>query len=90
MLKRQKDKAVHIRHKMGFFSFKWLRGMMRWEHSQELNNRFKQMTIKNINKEFNSMNPALSVCCAHLISQTCRGIPRTKPRLAPRQFQELL
>lgn len=79
MLKRGKDKAVHIKHKTGFFNFQWLRGMMRWEHCQELNNRFKQITIKNISKEFNSMNPALSVCCSDLISQTCMGIPRIKP-----------
>lgn len=78
MLKRQKDKAVHIRHKTGFFNFQWLRGMMRWEHSQELNNRFKQITIKNINKEFNSMTPSLSVCCADLLSQTCGGDPENK------------
>lgn len=78
MLQRQKDKAALIRHKTGFFNFQWLRDMMRWEHSQELNNRFKQITIKSINKVFNSMNPALSICCADLISQTCEGNPENK------------
>ena len=58
MFKREKETAVHIRHTTVFVLLSsWLRGMMKWEHCQELNNRFKQITIKNIRKEFKSMNP---------------------------------
>lgn len=57
MFKREKETAVHIRHTIVFLLSSWLRGTMKWERCQELNNRFKQITIKNISKESKSMNP---------------------------------